>query len=52
MKPKELLDVMGFPGGLRDLDHSRVDIIKLVGNTMHVGVVGLAIGALVGSQRV
>ena len=52
MKPSELLDVMGFPRGLHDLDHSWGDIVKLIGNTMHVAVVGLAIGALVGSQRV
>ena len=52
MKPRELLDVMGYPCGLHDLDHSWADVIKLVGNTMHVGVVGLAIGTLVASQRV
>ena len=48
---EDLLVVMGFPSGLHISDFEAPDLTKLLGNTMHVGVVGLAIGVLVGLQQ-
>ena len=45
----ELRTIMGFPHGLRDDDCSDAAATRLLGNTMHVGIVGLAIGILAAS---
>ena len=48
---EELLVMMGFPSGQRVSDFPPHEVTKLLGNTMHVGIVGLAIGVLIGLQQ-
>ena len=46
----ELRRMMGFPPGLHDSDCSRSGATRLLGNTMHVCTVGVAIGVLIAAR--